>query len=255
MLLGTNNEIKLLTNIKLCSEKKQLEINQKNITLVDINKKLENKVIELENKLIELENKLIEEENDINNKIKIRMKIFKDEFNKNIIDNEKYNKLYKMYNILETSMGIIKREIIGDKISSINLIKNNNKIIIKYFTGTEKNIDEFIKKFDSDLNNLFDSFNDDKINYKDEWIENIITNINNYTVNFNDYFSTNDNTLIKVICIKNENENKYIFKIFPEVDNLQLILNTIKNYKTSINELSNNKTSINELSNNKNLNK
>jgi hypothetical protein len=183
------------------------------------------------------------------------MKIFKDEFNKNIIDNEKYNKLYKMYNILETSMGIIKREIIGDKISSINLIKNNNKIIIKYFTGTEKNIDEFIKKFDSDLNNLFDSFNDDKINYKDEWIENIITNINNYTVNFNDYFSTNDNTLIKVICIKNENENKYIFKIFPEVDNLQLILNTIKNYKTSINELSNNKTSINELSNNKNLNK
>ena len=136
---------------------------------------------------------------------------------------------------MKNSINLITHETIGDKIRTINLIKNNTKIIIKYFVDTEINIDEFVKKIDLDLNNLFDSFNDDKIYYQEEWIDNIITNIDNYTVNFNDYFTTNDNTNIKVNWIKSE--NKYILQIYPDVDNLQLILNTIKNNKKLLNKL------------------
>ena len=82
---------------------------------------------------------------------------------------------------------MIKYEIISDKIKIINFVKNNTKIIIKYFIGTERNIEEFKRKIELDLNNLFDSF-DNCTNYEEKWIENIVTNINNYSVNIKDYF-------------------------------------------------------------------
>jgi len=217
-LLLSDNENKSLTNIKIYSENKIEELNKKISELTENNKKLENTIIELDN--------------DLENKIKIRANLLKDEYKNYIIDYDKYNNINNLYNKIKNSMNLITNTTIGDKIKVIKFNKNGIIIIIKYFIGTEHNIDEFTKKFDLDLNNLFDSFNDNYINYKNEWIENIITNLNNYTVNFNNYFTSNiDNTQIKINWIKNN--NKFILQIYPDMDIVQLIIKTIIDYKNT----------------------
>jgi hypothetical protein len=217
-LLVANDEIKSLTNIKMCSENKIETLNKKIIELSENNKKLQNEIVELEN--------------DFENKIKIRVNLLKDEYKKYIIDYDKFNNVNDLYNKMKNSINLITHTTLGDKIRVIKFDKNGIKIIIKYFAGTEKNIDEFTKKIYLDFDNLIDSFSDKNVNYKNEWIDNIITNLNNYTTKFDNYFTSNiENAKINFNWIKND--NKYILQIYPDIDTIQLVINTINNYKNA----------------------
>ena len=210
-----NNENKSLTNIKLWSENKFTELNNKIINLTESNVNLENKILEIQD--------------EYDKKLKVRVNLLKDEYKNNILDNEKYTKLHESYTKIKSDLNLITRELIGDKIGIKHIEKNNLKFVIKYFLGTEKNIDEFILKFEKDLDNLIDSFVDNKYKYDELWTEKVITNNENYLVNFDKYFIAQNGNKIKINWIKNK--NKYIVQIYPDIDHNLFILDEIKNKK------------------------
>jgi hypothetical protein len=218
------NEVKSLTNIKIYSENKFSELNDKIKTLTDTKTELENKINEINN--------------EIEKKINIRVNMLKEEYMNNIFDNDKYNKMNTVYTKIKSDLNLITHETIGNKIEVKDLIiKNNIKIIVKYFKGTENNINEFITKFKLDLENLVNGINDSQYQYNKEWVEKIITNNDNYTVNFNEYFTAGDNAKIKIQWVKATHvENKYIVHIYPNIDHTAMIIDFIKNYKKIIDE-------------------
>lgn len=217
-----NNEVKKLTDIKSCSENKFSELNEK-IKTLNIEK-------------LELENKINEIYSDVEKKINIRVNMLKEEYKNNIFDNDKYNKMSTICSKIKSDLNLITSETIGDKIEKRFITtKNNLKVMVKYFKGTEQNIEEFMTKFSLDLENLINGIIDSQYQNNNEWVEKIITNNENYTVKFNDYFKTVDNVKIKINWIKSE--GKYILQIYPDIEHVMLILDSIKNQKKMINNL------------------